>query len=149
MLISLASFSDLPEILALQRLAFQTEAEILRDWTIQPLTETLEEIQREFEKGPVLKACNEKTGQIVGSIRGQVKDGTLFFAKLVVHPDFRRQGIGRALLSELEKMLPHQRAELFTRADNLGNVRLYESLGFRKVRTVKETEKLSFVFFEK
>ena len=94
MIISPASFSDLPEILALQRLAFQTEAEILQDWTIQPLTETLEEVQQEFEAGPVLKACDEKTGQIVGSIRGRVKDGTLFFAKLVVHPDFRRQGIG-------------------------------------------------------
>ena len=40
-------------------------------------------------------SVNRKTGQIVGSIRGHVKDGTLFFAKLVVHPDFRRQGIGR------------------------------------------------------
>ena len=149
MIISRASFSDLPEIHALQRLAFQTEAEILQDWTIQPLTETLEEVQREFEAGPVLKACDEKTGQIVGSIRGHVKDGTLFFAKLVVHPDFRRQGIGLALLNVLEKTVPHQRAELFTRADNLGNVRLYESAGFRKVRTVKETDQLSFVFFEK
>ncbi len=149
MIISPASFSDLPEIHALQRLAFQTEAEILQDWTIQPLTETLEEVQKEFEAGPVLKACDEKTGQIVGSIRGQVNDRTLFFAKLVVHPDFRRQGIGRALLEELEKTVPHQRAELFTRADNLGNVHLYESVGFRQVRTVKENEKLSFVFFEK
>ena len=149
MIISRASFSDLPEILALQRRAFQTEAEILHDWTIQPLTETLEEVQEEFEAGPVLKACDEQTGQIVGSIRGYVKDGTLFFAKLVVHPAFRRQGIGRALLDELEKTVPHQRAELFTRADNLANVRLYESAGFRKVRTVKETEKLTFLFFEK
>lgn len=147
--ISPALFSDLPEILALQRLAFQSEAEILHDWTIQPLTETLEEIQREFQNGPVLKACDEKNSQIIGSIRGHVEDGTLFVAKLVVHPAFRRQGIGARLLNELEKTVPHQHCKLFTRADNLGNVRLYERAGFHKTRIEKETENLSFVFFEK
>ena len=57
--------TDLPEILALQKLAFQSEAEALNDWTIQPMTETLSEIHAEFNLGPILKAVDEHTGNLI------------------------------------------------------------------------------------
>ena len=141
--------TDLPEILALQKLAFQSEAEALNDWTIQPMTETLSEIHAEFNLGPILKAVDEHTGKIVGSIRAQKKNETLLLGKLIVHPDFRRQKIALRLLDEIESSLPHLRTELFTRADNLGNIALYRRAGFHIFKTEKIHDRLSFVFFEK
>lgn len=144
-----AAESDLPEIYALQRLAFQCEAEVLNDWQIQPLTETLEEIQEEFDSKLFLKTVDSETGKIVGSIRGYEENGTLFMQKLIVHPDFRRRGIALALIRALEERIPHRRSELFTRADNWGNRALYERAGFRPFQEKEETPRLTFVFFEK
>jgi len=48
----------LAEILSLQKLAYQSEAKLLNDYTIQPLTQTLIELQNEFNKygtGVILK----------------------------------------------------------------------------------------------
>lgn len=45
-----ASIEDLPEILSLQKLTYRSEAEIYNDFTIQPLTQSLEEINQEFNE---------------------------------------------------------------------------------------------------
>ncbi len=149
MIISIAQETDLPEILALQKLAFLDEATALNDYAIQPLLETLDELHEEFKRGPILKAVEEKTGKIIGSIRALEKNNTLFLAKLVVHPDFRRRKIALRLLERIETTLPHTRSELFTRADNSGNIALYHRAGFKSFQTKKINERLSFVFFEK
>ena len=41
-MITKALYSDLEEILALQKLAYQSEAELYDDYTIPPLTQSLE-----------------------------------------------------------------------------------------------------------
>jgi hypothetical protein len=51
-----ASLEDTIEILALQKLAYQSEAQIYNDWTIPPLLQTAEEIQDEFSTHMFLKA---------------------------------------------------------------------------------------------
>ena len=72
----IAEEKDLEEILALQHLAYRSEAELVGDFTIQPLTQTLDELRGEYLKGVVLKAvAGEK---IVGSVRGREQEGTLF-----------------------------------------------------------------------
>lgn len=53
---------------------------------------------------------------------------------LVVHPEYRRRGIARALIEQAEKTaLARQcdRLGLEVRADNLAASRLYQSLGYR------------------
>ena len=140
---------DLPEILALQRLAFECEARALNDWTIQPMTETLEELRQEFFAGPVLKICEPENGRIIASIRAHEENGTLHLAKLIVHPEFRRRGLASRLLREIQTRIPHRRIELFTRADNAGNVALYLSAGFRIFLEKDFTENLRMAYFEK
>ena len=54
-----ASPDDADEILALQKIAYQSEAKLNDDWTIPPLTETLPEITSEFEAKVFLKAVCE------------------------------------------------------------------------------------------
>ena len=64
-----ASENDLLEILALQYLAFQSEAVILNNPDIPPLKQTLAELQDEFAKQIFLKAIDDN-GSIVGSVVG-------------------------------------------------------------------------------
>ncbi len=48
-----AGQGDLPEILELQRAAFKEEAEMVGDPNIRPMTQTLEEMEAEYEHGTV------------------------------------------------------------------------------------------------
>jgi hypothetical protein len=53
---------DADEILALQKMAYQSEAKLNDEWIISPLTETLPEIMSEFETKVFLKAvCADKS----------------------------------------------------------------------------------------
>jgi hypothetical protein len=62
-----ASLKDTIEILALQKLAYQSEAQIYNDWTIPPLLQTAVEIQDEFSTHMFLKAVIKHS--IVGYVR--------------------------------------------------------------------------------
>lgn len=53
-----AEKKDLKEILALQYLAYQSEAKLFGSMDIPPLKQTIEEVFDEYEKGTVLKAVD-------------------------------------------------------------------------------------------
>jgi len=53
-----AEQKDLKEILALQYLAYQSEAKLFGSMDIPPLKQTIEEVCDEYEKGTVLKAVD-------------------------------------------------------------------------------------------
>jgi hypothetical protein len=84
MLITQATAADAEETLALQKLAYQSEAAIYQDYTIPPLTQTLAEIQAEFRRHHFLKAVT--AGRIQGSVRAHMEQGTCHIGRLIVHP---------------------------------------------------------------
>ncbi len=145
--ISKANFNDLKEILELQHLAYITEAKIYNDMNIEPLTETIDELISEFNNGLVLKLTIDN--KIIGSIRAKEKNNTVYIGKLMVHPDYRRNGFGSLLLTELEKMYPNKRYELFTSVRSLENIRLYERLGYVPFKMDDDDKEIQFVYFEK
>ena len=53
-----AEQKDLKEILALQYLAYQSEAKLFGSMDIPPLKQTIEEVFDEYEKGTVLKSVD-------------------------------------------------------------------------------------------
>lgn len=146
--IAKAEEDDLPAILDLQRLAYQSEARLLGNVRIPPLLQTLEDMREEFRRGVFLKALDEG-GNIVGSVRGFARDGTLFVGKLMVHPDHQRQGLGSRLLLELEKVCPQPRLELFTSDRSAANIRLYERNGYARFSEKAVSPDLTFVYLEK
>jgi len=143
-----ASPGDASEVLALQKLAYQSEAELNGDWTIPPLTETLPEILSEFETKVFLKAiCSDK---IIGSVRAAIDSGTCQVGRLIVHPDYQRKGIGTLLISKVEAAFPSaERFELFTGTKSTNNIRLYQRLGYRNYREEDLSPNVSLVFMEK
>ena len=148
MLIKKADEKDLNDILALQYLAYQSEAKICNNPNILPLTQTIEDVKVEFEKGVFLKAVNEN-GNIVASVRALSENGTLFIGKLIVHPDLQGQGIGTTLLNEIEQICPSKRYELFTSTKSEKNIKLYERLGYIKYKEQNLNDDLKLIYLVK
>ncbi len=143
-----AALNDAEKILALQKQAYQQEAEIYQDFSIPPLTQTQEEIEKEFESSQFLIAVKE--GQILGSVRA-IQDGTTcLIGRLVVQPSYQGHGIGTKLLTALEEEFKQcKRYELFTGAKSHDNIRLYRKLGYLPYKQKTIHPGLSLVYLEK
>jgi len=143
-----ASKNDLVEILALQKLAYQSEAILYNDFTIPPLTQTLSEIENEFDKSLFFKAVFE--GKIIGSVRVNIDNNICKIGKLIVDPHMQRQGIGSSLMHHVEKTFSHiGHFELFTGAKSLHNIQLYEKLGYSIFKHATLSPNISIIFLEK
>lgn len=150
--ISAAAEQDVEQILKLQYLCYQSEAQLYGDYTIQPLTQSLEELRTELGSGRVLVA---RLGpEVVGSVRGSVgEDGTARIDKLIVHPRLQRHGLGGRLLATLESELSKEqgarRFRLLTGHRSDGNIRLYRRCGYVQAATERVSPRLSLVTLEK
>jgi ribosomal protein S18 acetylase RimI-like enzyme len=147
-LIEQATVQDALEILTLQKLAYQSEAAIYDDYTIPPLTQTLDALVAQFQDEVVLKAVLD--GKIIGSVRGYLRDGTCYIGRLIVHPDFQNRGIGTRLMQEMESHFGQaDRYELFTGEKSVKNLHLYQKLGYRFLRREQITQRVVVVYLEK
>ena len=148
MIIEKAEKKDLQIILNLQYLAYQSEARLFNNPNIPPLSQTLAEVENEYQKGIVLKAVDENN-EIIGSVRACCDQGTVYIGKLMVHPKMQGQGIGTQLLLAMENEFPKHRYELFTSSKSKKNMELYEKLGYKIFKEKQIDDELKFVYFEK
>jgi len=146
--IRMASKEDAAAVLALQKLAYQSEARLYNDWAIPPLVQTIESLLEEFAGSVVLKAMLDD--RLVGSVRARLNGDTCEIARLAVHPDLQGRGIGSELLRSIEDRFDNvARYELFTGSKSEANIRLYERHGYKITHTKPMSEKVSFTFMEK
>ncbi len=163
---------DAPEILALQKVAYQSEAEIYGDDSLPALQQSLEQLEAEFERRPgpeiqvpgsidvpggkrgaaepvvFLKAV--VNGKIIGSIRGHALEDTAYLSRMIVHPYFRRRGIGRRLLDEIELAFPQvRRFEAFTGHQSKRNLYQLTQRGYQAFKTEAFTPAINWVFLQK
>ncbi len=147
-MIEKALYEDLDEILALQKLAYISEAEICGDYTIPPLTQTLEGISDDFSKQTILKIVDG--GRIIGSVRAYEKDGICCIGRVIVHPERQNKGLGKMLMKGIEDTFSTcTRYSLFTGKSSLRNLHFYSSLGYVAVGEEKVNEKLTLVYLDK
>jgi ribosomal protein S18 acetylase RimI-like enzyme len=148
MIIEKATVSDAEELLALQKLAYRSEAEIYNDDRLPPLVQTLEDMKEEFKNQLFLEAVMD--GRIIGSVRAYAKEGTCYIGRLVVHPDFQSRGIGTRLMNDIERSFCGcKRFELFTGDRSERNLYLYQKCGYRIFKTAKITDQTDIVYLEK
>ncbi|MFE0460606.1 GNAT family N-acetyltransferase [Kitasatospora sp. NPDC058965] len=151
-IISDATEQDTEQILKLQYLGYQSEAELYGDWSIEPLTQTLDSLREELADHQVLVA--RLGDEVVGTVRGRVdEDGVARITRLVVHPRMQGHGLGGRLLRAVEERLaaeqPVRAFQLFTGHRSLGNLRLYARQGYRQIGVAPAGGNLSFVTLEK
>ncbi|MDA3881081.1 MAG: GNAT family N-acetyltransferase [Prolixibacteraceae bacterium] len=146
--ICLAELSDLSKILELQKEAYVQEAEIYNDFNIQPLTQNIDSLKIEWQKGIVIKA--EKNGHIIGSVRAELVDNICKIGKLIVKPGFQNQGIGKSLMIEIEKVFDNcSTYELFTGDRSDKNLNLYRKLGYVDFKTEQIDDNLKLIYLQK
>lgn len=129
MVITKATEADIAEILALQKLAYLSEAELYNDYTIQPLVQDEISLLAEFKTGIILKAVIGR--QIAGSVRANLNNDTCYIGKLIVSPEHQNKGIGKQLMKAIEKIYGKAaRYELFTGDKSTKNKALYAQLNY-------------------
>ena len=147
-IINRANQKDIPEILALQKIAYRSEAEIYGDDSVPALGQTMEEITVDFDRMIFLKAV--VNGKIIGSIRGYREGDTAHISRVIVHPYFQRRGLATRLIKQIEQEVGDVRLyEGFTGHQSLRNIHLYEKMGYRQVRTVPFTSTVNWVYMQK
>lgn len=146
--ILIADISDASEILALQKLAYQSEAEIYNDFSLRPLTQTLAEMKEDFQSKVFLKAVINDT--IVGSVRAYMEGDSCHVKRLIVNPIYQNLGIGKKLMAEIENHFSSaKRFEVFTGNKSKRNIYFYHKLGFKEFKCEKVSEKRDRLYFEK
>src|SRR6187399_3590848 len=95
-----ASLDDAPAILELQKLAYQSEARLYDDWTLPPLTQTLEDLREEIAASVTLKAT--EAGTLVGSVRAREANCLCQVGRLIVQPELQGFGVGTMLMRHIE-----------------------------------------------
>ncbi|MEV0092890.1 GNAT family N-acetyltransferase [Streptomyces sp. NPDC050738] len=147
-----ATAQDAEQILKLQYLCYQSEAELYGDYAIEPLTQTLEGLRAELTDGYALVA--RLGDEVVASVRGKVDAAnTAQIGKLIVHPRMQRHGLGGRLLHAIEAHFAAEpaakRFQLFTGHRSEHNLRLYRSHGYVQISTREASPALTIVTLEK
>jgi ribosomal protein S18 acetylase RimI-like enzyme len=96
-------------------------------------SDTRAEIAKKLAHDPDLALAAEVDGCIHGAVLGGFDGRRGWVYHLAVEPDWRGQGIGHALMTELERRFAAKgclKLYLFVTPDNQDVVRYYESLGW-------------------
>jgi ech hydrogenase subunit C len=147
-IINRANQKDIPEILALQKIAYRSEAELYGDDSVPALGQTMEDISAAFDRMIFLKAV--VNGKIIGSIRGYRDDDTAYISRVIVHPYFQGRGLATRLIRQIEQEVGDVCIfEAFTGHQSAQNLHLYGKLGYRQVRTEPFTPTVNWVYLQK
>jgi ribosomal protein S18 acetylase RimI-like enzyme len=148
-LLEAAMEEDLEQILLLQKKAFSGQAAIYNDPALPSLTQTLNDLKKEFTEKTLYKVVRD--GKIIASIRCYVQDRVLFIEKLFVDPDLQNRGVGTAIMHTLEKGYADDvdRYVLSTGSKSFRNLHMYGKLGYRETGRRPLNENCDLIVMEK
>ncbi len=134
LLVGRAVEADAGELWTLQLAAYLAEGRRHGTLDIPPLAETVAEVRASLVDGLVLVA--RRAGRLVGSVRGEVRDGDVWYVgRLMVAPDLQGAGLGSTLLAHVEALAPAgtRAVALVTGVLSASNLSFYRRRGYRVV----------------
>ena len=139
---------DAPALLAMQRIAFEPEAQACHERDIPPLQETVDSVREHIRTAVVLKAVDGD--RLLGAIRGIVTGDTCLIRALAVDPQAQGRGLGARLLRAIEDAHPQvARFELTTNMIMPRNLRFYLSHGYGLVEQIQHSPRIRLAFLRK
>ncbi len=133
-------------VLEIQRASYRIEAELIGFDALPPLLETWQDLARSGELffGAFIGE------DLAGAISYKVENAVLDIHRVMVHPDYFRRGIARALIGFVEsRELGVERVIVSTATRNQPAVKLYLKLGFSATSSLEVVPKLWITRFEK
>ncbi|MDD9272269.1 GNAT family N-acetyltransferase [Paenibacillus sp. GCM10023248] len=153
--LSLQTNEDILHLLALQLASYRVEAELIGFDDIPPLKDGIQSIREADETfyGYYVQEENEaEEGKLVGAISFSREGCVVTICRMMVHPNFFRRGIARALLEHILQEQEHAGAQLFivsTGTANAPAIQLYENFGFAAKRVFTVPPGVSLTTFER
>ncbi len=144
----IADRADIEELYALQRQAFESEAEMIGSHSVPALMESRDENRADFENWTVL-VRRDDAGKIIGAVRYKKVDGHVDVGRLMVAPEHRNRGVASGLMRAVEETAREKTYELYTCTKSYTNIRLYEQLGYRIFKEERGEHGLSFAYMRK
>lgn len=139
---------DAQRIWVIQKQAYLSEAKIYNDYTIPPLTQTLEQLRSDLKSLEFYVA--KVAGEIVASVNIRIEGVTGHIGRLIVAPQAQNQGLGSMLMHHVEGSHSNLQAfELFTGHKSERNLRFYQKLGYVEYKRQPIHESLTLVFLRK
>ena len=144
-----ATEADLEQIVRLQKRAFSGQALIYSDFNLPSLTQTLDDLKKEFIVKTMYKLVSD--GKIIASIRCSIADRVLYIEKLIVDPDHQNRGIGTHVMHDIEKRYAAvvDRYALSTGHKSTRNLHLYKKLGYKEIRQEPLNDTCNLIVMEK
>lgn len=143
-----ATESDILELYRLQLLAFESEAEMIGSRKVPALMESEADFKAAFNQWLTYKMIDD-AGQIIGGIRYKYDDGYVDVGRLMVHPEYRQQGLAQKLLAFVDEHCSSKRRVLYTCTKSWINIKLYTKMGYKPIKEEQDGTGLSFVYMEK
>ena len=123
---------DAGELMTLRRAAFVSEAQLIGDPSIPPLTQTLGELRDDLGRPDVVTLGAWFGHRLVVSIRVLLEGPKATLGRFAVAPDLQGHGIGTRLLQGIAGYLPDgtQEVWIFTSRDSVQNIAMYTRRGY-------------------
>lgn len=90
----------------------------------------------------------EEDDEIVGALIGTIEHNHGFYYRIAIHPDYRRKGIGKALVTMMEGRFQQRKVSGIMIAGDEHNkaaMPLYEAMGYGANKVLQAFQKLSIV----
>ncbi|MBP1967743.1 GNAT family N-acetyltransferase [Paenibacillus aceris] len=150
--LSLHTNEEILHLLALQIASYRVEADLIGFEDIPPLKDGIPSIREAEETFYGYYVHEENENKLVGAISYSTKGCVVTICRMMVHPNFFRRGIARALLEHILQEQEKCGAQLFvvsTGTANLPAVQLYQSFDFTTKRVFTVPPGVSLTTFER
>ncbi|KOR76968.1 GNAT family N-acetyltransferase [Paenibacillus solani] len=109
---------------------------------------TIEPFSRQLAWDSDLIMVAEENGEIVGALIGTIERNHGCYYRLAIHPDYRRKGIGKSLISAMEQRFQSRKvSRIMVAGDehNTAAMPFYEAMGYGASQILKSFQKLSIL----